>query len=290
MFRLYTASLALVLTGLLISVKNATAPMAAIQAMSASLRPPASPASSAYDSNAERELLRLANESRARAGAPPLREDPGMTQAARTHTAAMMRRQQLSHQFPGEPGLMPRVTASCSLHLDQAAENVASSGSAAGAHDGLMHSPPHRENLLNPAYNVVGIGAMWNGNVLYVTEDFAHSLPTYSEADAEKAVAESVARTRRDAGMRGLRWIENAAARTTACAMARADSIDVSGPPGHTNLRYTTMRPENLPSSAARVIDDPGTQGFAVGSCYARTVSYPSGVYWVALIFYSAIN
>jgi uncharacterized protein YkwD len=289
MFRILISSLALILMGTPVPVKGANTPTAAANAATASPPPVAGDASrdsTTYDAGAERDLLRLANAARAQAGLAALQEDAGMTQAARAHAAAMVEQQQLSHQLPGEPALAQRLAANCSWHLDHAGENVAYAGSVTQAHEGLMHSPPHRENLLNPAYNIAGIGAVWNGFVLYVTEDFGHSLPTYSAPDADATIAESVTRTRRDAAMKPLQWIDNTAAKTMACSMAQADSINAPGPRNHAVLRYTTMRPDNVPDSAARVIDDRRARGFAVGSCYARTATYPSGVYWVTLILY----
>jgi uncharacterized protein YkwD len=289
MFRVLASSLALVLMGTPVPVNDSGAPNAGANAASVSPHQPSGDAvgsASAYDAGAERDLLRLANEARAQAGLTPLQADAGMTQAARAHAAAMVEQQQLSHQLPGEPALAQRLATNCSFHLDHAGENVAYAGSVTQAHQGLMRSPPHRENLLNPAYNIAGIGAVWNGFVLYVTEDFGHSLPTYSEPDAEQTIAESVARTRREAAMKPLRRIDNATAKTVACSMAQADSMDAPGPRDHAVLRYTTMRPENVPDSAARVIDDRRARGFAVGSCYARTATYPNGVYWVTLILY----
>lgn len=284
MFRFLMSSLALLLMGTPVPVKDAGTPTA--RGTAAVTSQPSPTDSSAYDADAEREFLRLANAARAQAGLGALQMDAGMTRAARTHTAVMIRQQELSHQFQGEPALMQRLMATSSLHLDRAGENVGYSNTVAQGHDGLMNSPPHRENLLDPDYNVAGIGAMWSGPALYVTEDFGRSLPTYSAADAGKAVAESVARIRRDTWMTALRLIDNAAAGSTACAMAKADSIDVPLPHDHTILRYTTMRPRDLPKSATGVISDPQIQAFAVGVCYARTPTYPSGVYWVALILY----
>jgi uncharacterized protein YkwD len=286
MFRILISSLALLLMGTPVPVKDADTSTAGANAVSTSPQRPSSGDAPAYDAEAERDLLRLANEARTQAGLTPLQADTGMTQAARAHAAAMVEQQQLSHQLPGEPALIQRLATNCSFHLDRAGENVAYAGSVTQAHDGLMHSPPHRENLLNPAYNIAGIGAVWNGFVLYITEDFGRSLPTYSALDAEETIVESVARTRQDAAMKPLRRVDNSAAKTVACAMAKADSIDAPGPRDHAVLRYTTMRPENVPDSAVRVIDDRRAQGFAVGSCYARTATYPSGVYWVTLILY----
>jgi uncharacterized protein YkwD len=285
MFRVLTSSLALILMGTPVPVMGADSPKAVASGV-ATAHQLSSGDASAYDASAERDLLRLANEARAQAGLAPLQEDAGMTQAARAHAAAMVEQQQLSHQLSGEPALGQRLAANCSLHLDHAGENIAYAGSVTQAHEGLMHSPPHRENLLNPSYNIAGIGAAWNGFVLYITEDFGHSLPTYSAPDAEATIAESVDRARRNAALKPLQRIDNAAAKTVACSMAQADSINAPGPHDHAILRYTTMRPENVPDSAAQVIDDRRARGFAVGSCYARTATYPSGVYWVTLILY----
>ena len=119
-----------------------------------------SPNNSSYDVEAERQLLILANQARAQAGVGRLQMDEGLTQAARAHAVEMAERQQLSHQFAGEPALAQRLAANCALHLDQAGENVAYAGSAQQAQESFMHSPPHRENLLNPAYNVAGFGVV----------------------------------------------------------------------------------------------------------------------------------
>jgi len=59
----------------------------------------------AYDPQAEQLLLDLANQARAQAGAPRLKLDAGMSQAARVHAEAMFAARQLSHQFDGEPSL-----------------------------------------------------------------------------------------------------------------------------------------------------------------------------------------
>ena len=43
-----------------------------------------------YEAQTEEQLLALANQSRRKAGAPPLRLDAGLSQAARTHALAML--------------------------------------------------------------------------------------------------------------------------------------------------------------------------------------------------------
>jgi uncharacterized protein YkwD len=240
--------------------------------------------SSAYDVEAERELFDLTNQARAQAGMSPLQMDDGLIQAARAHAAEMAGQQQLSHQFAGEPSLAQRLAANCTLHLDQAGENVAYAGSADQAQQSLMHSPPHRENLLNPAYNVAGFGVVRAGFTLYVTQDFGHSLPAYSPRQAGGVVSGSIARMRQEANLPQLQWMDSDAAKAAACSMARADSLKKPAPRGAYILRYTTAQPEQLPTAAAKAVEDRAVHTFSVGTCYARTNSYPNGVYWVTLV------
>jgi uncharacterized protein YkwD len=128
------------------------------------------------DYDAENELVQLANESRRQAGTPPLRLEKNLTEAARAHARLMVERQQLSHQFDNEPGLIERFMEA-GIRLDHAGENVAFNSSAEKANRALMLSAPHRKNLLNPQYNATGVAAFWSNGRLYVVEDFAHQLP-----------------------------------------------------------------------------------------------------------------
>lgn len=131
------------------------------------------------DPSAEQELLELANQRRREAGAPPLYMDASLKEAARAHARLMVDRRQLSHHFDGEPLLMPRLLET-GLRLDHVGENVAYNASADKAFEALMHSPPHRRNLLNPDFNSAGFAAFWSDRRLYVVQDFAHRLPSLS--------------------------------------------------------------------------------------------------------------
>src|SRR5882724_6925525 len=79
---------------------------------------------STEDSAAESELLELANQRRREAGVAPLHANESLTEAARAHARLMVEKQQLSHQFVGEPSLMPRLRDS-GLRLGSVGENVA---------------------------------------------------------------------------------------------------------------------------------------------------------------------
>jgi uncharacterized protein YkwD len=286
MFRVPTAWLALALIGGAAPVKEPQAPPAKMLNAASARQQPSPDDPSPYDAEAERQLFDLANQARAQAGVAPLQMDDGLTQAARAHASAMAAQQQLSHQFAGEPSLTQRLAAHSTLHLDQAGENVSLAGTVEQSHQGLMHSPPHRENLLNPGYNVAGFGVVRSGNALYVAQDFAHSLPAYSPRQAGGLVSGTIARTRREANLPQLQWMDSDAADSTACSMARADSLKTVATRGSYIIRYTTEQPEALPDAAAKAIEDRSVRAFSVGTCYARTSSYPNGVYWVTLVLH----
>jgi hypothetical protein len=242
-----------------------------------------------YDAEAERQLLALANQVRAQAGVAPLLADDGLTQAARQHAAAMAAQQQLSHQFSGEPSLAQRLAASSSLHLNQAGENVASAVSVELAQEGLMLSPPHRANLLNPAYNVAGFAVVRSGYTLYVTQDFGQGSITHSADVSDDIVATMVSRMRASAGLPQLQRVDGRTVQAAACSMAQADSLAIPLAREITSryvLRYTSMQLDTVPDNASKFIGDRAIHKFSAGSCYSRTTRYPNGVYWVVLTFY----
>jgi hypothetical protein len=241
---------------------------------------------SGNDLQGEQQLLDLANHARAQAGVAPLRMEESLAQAAREHSSLMAERNQLSHDLPGEPALPQRLAVASTLHLSGEGENVAYAQSVSSAHNGFMASPHHRENLLDPDFNVVGFGIVRSGSMVYVTQDFGHSLPISSAAKAEEFVANSVVDSRARAGQAPFEEREDPAASSAACAMAQADALKVSAPPARYTVRYTTMQPEKLPDESRKPIGDAALRSFSVGACFKRTQSYPQGAYWVILLFY----
>jgi uncharacterized protein YkwD len=246
--------------------------------------------SSSFDPQAEQQLLELANRARAQVGAPALRQDEGLTMAARAHADAMAQEQELSHQFAGEPSLPNRLAASSTLRLDHAGENVALDLSAPEAHQHLMLSPPHRENLLDPSYNVAGFGVIRSGDRLYVVQDFGHSLPAYSADQTEETIMTAISRARRSEHLPGLARRSDFQLRAAVCSMAQQDRLGTSSmhelAQRYSLVSYTNLHPEILPANASRLIGERRFSNVAVSVCYGRTGTYPSGVYWVGLAFY----
>ncbi len=240
-----------------------------------------------YDSEAERTLLALANHARKQAGKPLLALDAGLCAAAREHARAMVTARQLSHQFDGEPSLPQRLAAATRIQLDQEGENVALDFNAEDGHQHLMESPPHRANLLNAQYNVVGLGVIRSGDSLYIVQEFGHALPNYSADDVKEQIAATVAQARRRAKQSVLARRDLPTADNAACSMAQADKLGTSTihqiAQHYSVLTYTTLHPEALPASAGPVLSNRKLRAFSLGACYARTETYPAGAYWVVL-------
>jgi len=248
-------------------------------------RPPYA-ASVSGEAQAERQLLDLTNQARAEAGLAPLQPDEGLAQAARKHSVLMASQKHLSHDLPGEPALPQRLAATSTLELSAEGENVGLAPSVQEAHLGFMHSPHHRENLLDPNYNVVGLAVVRGGNMIYVTEDFGQGSLRRSARQAEDLAAESVNDARRAARLPELQRMDDKAAESAACTMAQADAVNAPALKSRYVVSYTSMKPEELPQGVLRPIRDGGVHAFAVGACYARTRTYPTGANWVVLLFY----
>jgi len=245
------------------------------------------PDGSAFDPQAEAQLLKLANRDRAVAGLPPLAPDQGLTRAARNHALAMADAKQLSHQFAGEPALTRRIAIATDLRIDQAGENVALDVDIASAQDHLMASPPHRANLLDPSFNLAGFAVVRSGGRVYIVQDFARRLSVLSLHQTESMVASALNQWRTKHGLTALTSIAPAEIRDAACGMAQTNTLmtrtirELSQ--GHAVMTYTQSQPEVLPNGIDRVLASPQLKQVSVGICFARGGSYPNGVYWVAL-------
>lgn len=139
--------------------------------------------------NAEQILLAAANRERAARGISQLRFDPVLAEAARFHALQMAAHANISHQFSGEPDLSQRG-ASAGVHFSLISENVAEAPNASMFHAMWMNSKGHRDNLLDPKVNVVGIAIVVRNGQYYAVEDFASTVETLSFNRQEEAVTE----------------------------------------------------------------------------------------------------
>ncbi len=247
-----------------------------------------SAAAQQFDLAAEQEVFRQVNADRAQAGLPPLELDDHLTEIARQHTEKMVEHKALSHQFPEEPDVRHRVVSS-GVRFDISGENVAYDRDADSAERSLMHSPPHRANILRPEFTVIGIGVIRVGDSIYVTQDFAHRLQEFTPAQAESVVSRSFEQLRRNAGAPLLPRISQPTLRDLACDMAQKGRLETDLARDVANVRsvvvWTASDPRKLPSDLQK-LRKVNASGWSVGACFAPGPQSPNPVWWMVAVTY----
>lgn len=120
----------------------------------------------------EAAMLVLVNAERAKAGLPALQADPQALETARAHSQDMFARGYFSHATPEGASPFDRMRAN-GLRFRTAGENLALAPTLPMAHQGLMDSPGHRANILQPAFGRLAIGVLDGGRRgLMVTQTF----------------------------------------------------------------------------------------------------------------------
>ncbi len=126
--------------------------------------------------SAEREIFDAANEARRAQGLARLKWNASLAQAAKQHAVVMARQRSLSHQFPNEASL-PGRASHAGVYFISLSENVAQGSDAGDISAQWVKSPQHRQNLLDPDMNVIGVGIVERDGVLFAVEDFAKIKP-----------------------------------------------------------------------------------------------------------------
>ncbi|WP_433431212.1 CAP domain-containing protein [Nonomuraea sp. CA-141351] len=122
----------------------------------------------------ENEVLRLTNAERAKGGCAPLKLDPLLRAAAFGHSSDMAKQGYFDHASKDGRDFMDRIRAAGFSGGRAFAENIAfGQPTPASVVEGWMNSPGHRANIMNCAYNLIGVGAAKNAQGrIYWTQDF----------------------------------------------------------------------------------------------------------------------
>lgn len=120
----------------------------------------------------ENHLLVLVNQERRKANLPLVARDTAMRVVARKHSLDMFQKGYFSHISLGNTSPFDRIKAH-NLTYFTAGENLALAQTVEIAHLGLMNSPGHKANILNPKFGRLGIGIMDGGIYgIMVTQNF----------------------------------------------------------------------------------------------------------------------
>lgn len=126
------------------------------------------------DEVGEEQMLQLVNNERERIGLPPLTISFAIREVARQHSIAMLKEKYFSHRDAFGDDVGDRLTES-GVKYFFAGENLAYAPDIHTAHTGLMDSPGHKQNLLDPDFRRVGVGivdaGIWGKMVTQVFAD-----------------------------------------------------------------------------------------------------------------------
>ncbi len=125
----------------------------------------------------EELLFELVNDERSSAGRRKLVLDPHLRALARIYAEKMLKTGFFDHNEPSGKGLRERVISSNMEKYSIWGENLASllnpTDPAVEAHEGLMDSPGHRQNIMASDYTHIGIGAATDGSWWIFVQLFA---------------------------------------------------------------------------------------------------------------------
>jgi uncharacterized protein YkwD len=114
------------------------------------------------DADAETQMLTLVNRARDEQGLEPLEVDPTIREVARAYSTTMFQQGFFAHIDQSGATPFERMRSG-GASFRAAGENLALAPTVRIAHDGLMNSPGHRANILNPRFRRVGIGVADGG-------------------------------------------------------------------------------------------------------------------------------
>lgn len=120
----------------------------------------------------EMQMLALVNKERTSRGLKPVVYDAELTPVARAHSTDMFARGYFSHYTPEKTDPFDRMDKA-GIKFRSAGENLALGRTLKICHEGLMNSPGHKANILNPSFGRLGIGIMDGGIYgLMISQEF----------------------------------------------------------------------------------------------------------------------
>ncbi len=242
-----------------------------------------------FDSDVESKVFAELNEARAQAGAPPLNLDRKLTEAARKHSKLLNENQKLSHQFAGEPSLSARLR-SAGVYFVESAENAGVNSDPDNITAMFLASSGHRANMLNPAYNSVGIGVVQSGRSYWVTEDFAKETPSLSPDEAAREAARAFESKWNAIHAEPLRRANIAALHAMACETATQGKLQrkpvvLGQQQARRIIAFSTPVPSELSRQVDTALDMPRLQTYAVAACTPQE-SGDNGHFWILMAFF----
>jgi len=225
---------------------------------------------------ATQKIFELTNQDRTAQGLQPLQWDKSLAAAAAVHVDKMRDEKTLSHQYPGEPDVKDRA-AQAGAHFQAIAENIAMGPSAEAIEKQWMNSVPHRQNILDPQMNAIGIAVIEKDGYLYAVEDFANANQSLTREQVEEKVGDLLRAQKIDpSGPRSIG--EEACATQDGTPSDASKAGQVKGV-----MRFQTPDLSKLPDQVVQQLSSGQFTKAAVGACKSEGTFT---TYRVAVVLY----
>ncbi len=239
----------------------------------------------------EKDLFEMTNQERLDQGLNPLTLSPELTRIARTHSQDMASRREMTHLSALGKSYLERLV-DAGFYFRTIGENVASSETfhSEFIHQGFMESPEHRENILDPDFEELGIGVVYSLDKKYfVTQDFVRPVKVLEYDEAERIIREQIDISRKEKSLPPISFqkMANIFARSFSRKKASGQPlINIGTILGETHIHFITTPeleiPENISKEASSEIYETG----GIGVWFGRLDNYPGGTYLVTLFLF----
>ena len=140
----------------------------------------------------EARYVELINQSRASEGLKPLAVHPALVDAARTWANSMQSAWDPAANDICQISHNPNLRNAVNANWQKLGENVGCGDvNVDELEQKFMESPKHRANIMDPAFDTIGIGIVMKGDVMFVTQQFMQlrSTPTPVATNVPQALA-----------------------------------------------------------------------------------------------------
>jgi hypothetical protein len=237
----------------------------------------------------ENELFDLINRERARQGISLLQISKSLIPLARSHSRDMAARSELTHISSDGKTYAERLKEA-GLFFKGTGENVAFSQSflPEAIHNSFMGSEGHRENILDPRFDSVGIGVFLREDEgYYITQDFLTAFEAKSEREFREMLEKQINARRSQRGLAPIPLLDelNNLAYEFSLKRAKGERLpDLPDRYGEILYLYISTPLLEIEEKDMEIIVDRATTRAGIGIYFAREEKNPGGTYFISFL------
>lgn len=243
----------------------------------------------------ENRLIEQVNRERKKQNLTPLFLSPRLSYLARIHSKDMAANARLSHLSSSRKSYQERLVEE-GLYFMDIGENVAFSETfqAEFIHQSLMESAGHRENILNPKFDQVGIGIIYKKNKgYYLTQDFLRSFNIRKNEQIKEEILRKINAYRRAQSLLYLSYREDAEEFANLFSWCKAKGIPVpriSDTFGENHVVFFASPSLDKMDSTLKNILHSIYKTASIGVHVGRDKNHPGGTYFITLLLFPEIK